>query len=369
MAAQLQRPALEGGLYKKGIGIYATSYSLWHGRMLGTILIMALGLAPLPAKAQNAAQDVAPNFDAATSQLIKDGQAAMESKHYQEAEMLFKNANRATNYSCLPCSLGLAETLVHLGDPKEALDNAEIAVALATNDQEKATAYTLCGFLFGVQGTSESNREKAESEYREALELDPTRAPAHLGLAIILFRKSQDAAGKEEASRYLELAPDGPSASYARSLIENPRRASESFAPDFSFKTLQGRTVSLSDFKGKFLVLDFWATWCPPCRDSVDELKDLTKRYPGDRVVLISVSADQDERAWSDFVEKKNMTWLQYLDRDERIVELFQVRAYPTYLVIDPEGMIRRRLVGRNPQESVVHRLKNTLDGLTAKKR
>ena len=344
--------------------IYATSCFLSHRRLWSALLLVALGLAPMSAKAQ----DAAPQFDKATSQLIRDGQAAVESKHYQEAEKLFKSANKATNFSCLPCSLGLAETLVHLGDPKAALDNAEIAAALATNDQEKAAAHALCGFLFGVQGTNESNREKAESEYRKALELDPKRAAPHLGLAVILFRKSQEAEGKDEANRYLELAPDGPSAPYARSLIENPRGASETFAPDFSFKTLQGRTVSLADFKGKFLILDFWATWCPPCRDSVDELKELTKKYLADRVVLISVSEDRDEHAWSDFVEKKKMTWPQYLDRDERIVELFQVRAYPTYLVIDPEGMIRRRIVGRNPQESVVRRLKNTLDGLTAGK-
>jgi peroxiredoxin len=145
-------------------------------------------------------------------------------------------------------------------------------------------------------------------------------------------------------------------------LLADPRRGRESFAPDFKVKTLTGEQVSLQQFAGKVLVMDFWATWCPPCRASVGELKDLTKKYPADKLVLISVSADKDDGAWRDFIEKKHMSWLQYRDSDHQLVDAFGINGFPTYLVIDGEGIVRTRISGLNPQESVVHRLRATLE-------
>ena len=87
------------------------------------------------------------------------------------------------------------------------------------------------------------------------------------------------------------------------------------------------------------------------------ELKDLTKKYPG-RLVLISVSADTDDKSWREFVAKHDMTWHQYRDSDHQILDLFGVHAFPTYLVIDGDGLIQQRIVGMNPRETIVHRLK-----------
>jgi thiol-disulfide isomerase/thioredoxin len=107
--------------------------------------------------------------------------------------------------------------------------------------------------------------------------------------------------------------------------------------------------------------MDFWATWCPPCRASVPELKELTKKYPVEKLVLISVSADKDEGAWREFVAKKKMDWAQYRDGDDKVLKSFGIHSFPTYLVIDGDGIIRQRLTGLNPQQTVVHRLKDTL--------
>lgn len=80
--------------------------------------------------------------------------------------------------------------------------------------------------------------------------------------------------------------------------------------------------------------------------------------------MLISVSADKDENQWRDFVGKKKMDWAQYRDSDGRILNLFGVHSFPTYMVIDGDGVIRERITGLNPQESVVHRLKATLGAM-----
>jgi thiol-disulfide isomerase/thioredoxin len=182
-----------------------------------------------------------------------------------------------------------------------------------------------------------------------------------MNLARALLRQAKDAEGKQELEVFLSMGPEERSAAEARRLLADPRRAREEIAPEFELTTLQGQQMSLSRLAGRVVVMDFWATWCPPCRASVPELKELTKKYPTDKLVLISVSADKDEKEWREFVAKKNMDWAQYRDTDHRVVDAFAIRAFPTYLVIDGDGVIKERITGLNPQESVVHRLKATL--------
>jgi thiol-disulfide isomerase/thioredoxin len=138
--------------------------------------------------------------------------------------------------------------------------------------------------------------------------------------------------------------------------------------PEFSVTTIRGETVSLNGLAGKFVVLDFWATWCPPCRASAGELKELTRKYPRDKDVLMSVSADKEEDRWRDFLAKKVMDWYQDRDPAGTIQQTYGIHAFPTYIVIDTEGIIRQRIVGENPQQSIVARLKTTLATLTADK-
>src|SRR4030095_9812371 len=138
-----------------------------------------------------------------------------------------------------------------------------------------------------------------------------------------------------------------PRLEIARKLIENPRRAREPFAPDFSFTTAEGEFVSLDELKGKVVLLDFWGTWCGPCVASVPALRDLNKKYAKESgVVMLGVSSDGDEDKWKTFTAKEKMVWPQYLDRDHAVQRAFAVRAFPTYIVIDAEGIVRYRDVG-----------------------
>jgi peroxiredoxin len=215
--------------------------------------------------------------------------------------------------------------------------------------------------ILSLGGSDGKNFKGAEAEYRTATQLDKDEPVFHLNLATVLLRQSKDEEGKGELNKCLALHPGPSIAQQASRLIDNPRLARENFAPDFHVTTLQGQEISLSQLRGNIVILDFWATWCLPCRESVSELKDLTRKYANARIVVISISGDKDENAWREFVAKKNMDWPQYRDSNDSVRSSFAVNAFPTYVVIDGDGVIKERIRGMNPQERIVHRLKATL--------
>lgn len=295
-----------------------------------------------------------------TEEALLLGEKALNGKHYEEAAKEFKRGIKIESDQCSRCYVRLAETQMDLRDEKGALNSSEKAIAVATSDAERADAHAAKALTLIHTGNAKLLKN-AESEYRMAMQLAPKDAGNYLGLAVALMKQSRDAEGQEQLTAFLKMQSSGQAADYARKLQTNPRRAREEFAPDFQVTTLEGQTFSSTDFRGKVLVMDFWATWCPPCRASVPEIKELTKKYPNDKLVVLSVSADKDDAQWRDFVEKKKMDWLQYRDEDGHVLRALGVHAFPTYVVIDSEGVIRERIVGENPQQSISGKLKDKL--------
>ena len=158
---------------------------------------------------------------------------------------------------------------------------------------------------------------------------------------------------------HMQATSDNPQFAEAMAKLEADDAKRQS--ADFTLSDLQGKAWHLQELRGKVVLVNFWATWCPPCRESVGELKALTKKYPADKVVLISISVDENDAAWRKFVTDKKMVWLQYRDADGKMQRAYGVHSFPTYMVIDGDGALRQRLSGLNPQETVVYRLKETL--------
>ncbi len=117
-----------------------------------------------------------------------------------------------------------------------------------------------------------------------------------------------------------------------------------SMAPDF---TLQdgAKTISLHDYRGKVVVLNFWATWCPPCVEEMPSLVQLQKNM-GDRVTVLAVSVDVDGNAFRDFVAKRKVDLLAVRDADQKSNSLYGTYKFPETYVIDREGKIRRKFIG-----------------------
>ena len=119
-------------------------------------------------------------------------------------------------------------------------------------------------------------------------------------------------------------------------------------APDFSLPDAEGKMHSLAEFKGKVLVIDFWASWCGPCRAEIPHLKEYCEEFmrEGKDVAFLSISMDAKEDAWLKAVKEEGMPWLQLRDTKPDGVsmgDLYQFRGIPFILVIDKDGKIYRK--------------------------
>jgi thiol-disulfide isomerase/thioredoxin len=111
------------------------------------------------------------------------------------------------------------------------------------------------------------------------------------------------------------------------------------------------------EFRGKVVLLDFWASWCGPCRNALPNLKRLQAVYGGSDFVLVSVSEDDDESVWRAFVSGHGMTWAQRLDSDGSLQQQYGVNALPTYVLLGRDGSVVQKIVGEAPAESIVERI------------
>lgn len=134
--------------------------------------------------------------------------------------------------------------------------------------------------------------------------------------------------------------------------------------PDFALPGLNGKTVALSDFKGQKVILNFWATWCPPCRQEMPEFNELNAelKQSGEAVLLAVNLTDGRRETKSKVTEflKSNKYDLQVLlDTQSEVAAMFSIRGIPTTIVIDSEGVMRGQIVGATTKAAVLNIVRN----------
>ena len=297
---------------------------------------------------------------------ITRGQAALHARDHRAALEAFKTANKKQDGKCALCYIGMGLTYMRMGNGREALEASDKAIRFASDDHLRAQAHNLkATILNAIAADDKKKQSESLSEFRNAISSDSSVALYHFNYGIALLKAEQTKEGVDELQKYLALEPEGSQAETARRFIAAPQLAGKELAPEWQLTANRGESVTSKELLGKVVVLDFWATWCPPCRESLPELKDLRKKYESKGLVLISVSADEDEKKWEDFVRSKQMDWVQYRDADGHIRDLFGVHSFPTYIVISGDGSIESRIVGLNPQQSVAYRLRDKLKSLS----
>jgi peroxiredoxin len=138
-------------------------------------------------------------------------------------------------------------------------------------------------------------------------------------------------------------------------------QAGSTTPPDFSATDITGQSVKLSDLKGKVVLLDFWATWCPPCRVEVPNLLEIYRQFKNKNFVLISISLDRDISLARQFVKEKEMNWLHIIDRESssNIASLYEIEYIPATFIIDGKGkIVARNLRGAELKNSIADLLK-----------
>lgn len=114
-------------------------------------------------------------------------------------------------------------------------------------------------------------------------------------------------------------------------------------APEFSLPDTAGVSVSLSDFRGKYVLLDFWASWCPPCRRENPNVVKAFNEYKDKNFTIIGISLDKDKSKWLKAIADDNLTWTHLSDLkywDSEIPALYGVRGIPANVLLDPDGVI-----------------------------
>ncbi len=144
----------------------------------------------------------------------------------------------------------------------------------------------------------------------------------------------------------LLLALAGIAVLIARLLFSPEERAGSlsaaEMAPDFSAVAVDGKVVHLSALRGKVVVLDFWATWCGPCRDMIPHERELVKKLQGQPFAFIGISADDKVAELRRVITAERITWPNIFDgRDGPIQRQYNVQYYPNIYVLDAAGMIR----------------------------
>ncbi len=143
------------------------------------------------------------------------------------------------------------------------------------------------------------------------------------------------------------------------------RHAEPVLAPAFTLETIDGKKVSLSDFKGKGVIINFWATWCPPCRQEIPDMIELQKAYSG-KFTFIGIAVNDKPENVAAYVKEKGINYPVAMG-DEKVVidygkflEGGQLRGIPTSFVINPKGEIVTAFVGARDKrafESVIQRI------------
>ena len=114
-------------------------------------------------------------------------------------------------------------------------------------------------------------------------------------------------------------------------------------APDFTITTIDNKTIKLSDYKGKYVMIDFWASWCGPCRQENPNVVKQYAAFKGKGLNILGISLDVDKAKWQQAITADNLSWTHASDLknfDGPTEQLYHIQAIPSNFIIDPQGVI-----------------------------
>lgn len=120
-------------------------------------------------------------------------------------------------------------------------------------------------------------------------------------------------------------------------------------APDFTLNDINGKPLTLSSLRGKYVVLDFWGSWCIWCIKGMPKMKEYYAKYAG-KMEILGIDCNDSEEKWKAAVAEHKLPWLHVYNSDEsHLLEKYGIEGFPTKVIIDPEGHIANVVVGEDP--------------------
>ena len=146
---------------------------------------------------------------------------------------------------------------------------------------------------------------------------------------LFLLAACEQGTSKPETKRFV---PEGPRVGFR--------------APGFSIPTLNGNSLDLSNYRGKVIMINFWATWCGPCRVEMPSMEDLYSKYGGKNFEILAVNGGEDRNLVQPFIKNLNLTFPVLLDEQFEVHNKYQVTAIPSTFLVDKSGVITHRFFG-----------------------
>lgn len=127
------------------------------------------------------------------------------------------------------------------------------------------------------------------------------------------------------------------------------KQAAGVVAPDFTLNDINGKPLSLSSLRGKYVILDFWGSWCGWCIKGFPEMKKYYEKYKG-KFEILGIDCNDTEQKWKDAVKKNELPWLHvYNTRESKVLADYGVNGFPTKIIVGPDGKIVKTIVGEDP--------------------
>lgn len=136
-----------------------------------------------------------------------------------------------------------------------------------------------------------------------------------------------------------------------------PADISNQIAPEIAGTTLAGKNIQLDDFQGKYILIDFWASWCGPCRRANPKVVKLYEKYKDQNFDIISIGLEKNEQAWKAAIQKDGLLWPNHLMESQKssmpISDSYDVKSIPTKFLVGPKGVI----IATNPSFRQIDRI------------
>jgi thiol-disulfide isomerase/thioredoxin len=304
-------------------------------------------LASLPALHAQSTPDYKsnPKFQSA----MADAKQMEKERQIAFAMDAYKKANKIAAGKDADCLKGLLALQMKTGSYKDAVATNISLEALATTPIEKSKAESDRGYALYLEA-GDKKRDlltSADAAFKAAITDDPKNASAlYLDGHVLARLGDMDAARDQFKACLACVSPKDPSYIRAQHFAEDPSLSMHKMAPAFTVTALDGTKFNLDAMGGRVVLIDFWATWCGPCNEELPHMKKIAKEFAGQPLVIISVSWDSDETKWKNFINKNEMTWVQYRDADHILSKNFGVEAIPHYFTIDADGVLTAEMMG-----------------------